>query len=47
MGELWGVYYEDFEENWLRYNSTVPHLHVSGYIAILYMARGPMQQTYT
>ena len=22
MGELWGVFYEDFSENWPRYNST-------------------------
>ena len=22
-GELWGVYYENFEENWPRYNGTV------------------------
>ena len=22
MGELWGVYYENFEENWLCYNNT-------------------------
>ena len=21
-GELWGVFWEDFEENWPRYNST-------------------------
>ena len=21
-GELWDVFYEDFRENWLRYNST-------------------------
>ena len=26
MGELWGVYYEDFEENWLCFNSTVLYL---------------------
>ena len=22
MGELWGAYYENFEENWLWYNGT-------------------------
>ena len=21
-GELWGIYYEEFEENWPRYNGT-------------------------
>ena len=21
-GELWSVFYEDFQENWLHYNST-------------------------
>ena len=25
-GELWGVYYENFEENWPRYNGTALYL---------------------
>ena len=24
--EIWGVYYENFEENWLRYNGTAMYL---------------------
>ena len=31
-GELWGVYYENFEENWLRYNGT----------ALYFIHRGPI-----
>ena len=28
MGELWGVYYKDFEENWPRFNGTALFIHV-------------------
>ena len=26
-GELWGVCYENFEENWSRYNGTALYVH--------------------
>ena len=26
-GELWGVFCEDFEENWSRYNGTILYLY--------------------
>ena len=34
-GELWGVYYEKFEENWPRYNDTALYIEIYWVIRIL------------
>ena len=31
-GELWGVYYENFKENWQRYNDTALNIEKINYI---------------
>ena len=31
MGKLWGVYYEDFEENWPCYNGTALYMYFLWY----------------
>ena len=34
-GELWGVYYEKFKENWPRYNDTALYIEIYWVIRIL------------
>ena len=37
MGELWGAYCENFQENWPRYNSTVLYIYELDDKNILYI----------
>ena len=37
MGKLWGVYYENFEENWLLYNG------IALYLTVIYQESLPLQ----